>query len=52
MLLPFGSPAALRISGGFEDQPRDFLRVRDQREMGWPSVHLNEQYPFMDDKGK
>src|SRR6478609_5373165 len=27
------------LSGGFEDQPRDFLRVRDQREM--TGLHLD-----------
>src|SRR3984893_17793989 len=27
------------LSGGFEDQPRDFLRVRDQREMA--GLHLD-----------
>jgi hypothetical protein len=32
-------PASGLLSGGFEDQPRDFLRVRDQREMA--GLHLD-----------
>ena len=31
------------LSGGFEDQPRDFLRVRDQREMA--GLHLDGLSP-------
>ena len=36
---PQALPASGLLSGGFEDQPRDFLRVPDQREMA--GLHLD-----------